>query len=90
MVAILDPEVVVVRSIFSLNARLADGVRAQLKHALVDCPVVRPGTPGDEGRWMAAQGAALRASDLYVRPRVEARCEQDDVASVSAVRSLDG
>jgi predicted NBD/HSP70 family sugar kinase len=87
-VATLDPEIVVVRSVYFPRESLAAGIRQELERAMGDCPDVRLGTPGRNGRWMGAQGAALLASDLYVAPRVNARCDQREVPHVDAVGPL--
>jgi predicted NBD/HSP70 family sugar kinase len=74
-VAMLDPDIVVLRSIFFPSSRLVDGVLHELRAASLEVPIVKLGTRADTGRWMGAQGAALFVGDRYARPRIQAARE---------------
>lgn len=86
-VAMLDPDIVVLRSQFFPSSRLSDGVLEELKAASLDVPVVKLGTDGERGRWMGAQGAALVVSDDYARVRIEHA--QEDWRAVEPLQPVD-
>lgn len=88
-VGILDPDVVILRSLFFPSPRLVHGVQEELSKAMLERPEVRLGTLGKPGRWMGAQGAALFAADRYVAPRVDAKCEQEPLTDPPLVSPLD-
>lgn len=75
-IAMLDPNIVVLRSIFFPTSRLVAGVIEELRAASLEAADVRLGTQGVRGRWMAAQGASLVVGDEYARPRIR-RAQQD-------------
>jgi len=82
----LDPDIVVLRSLFFSSDRLVDGVLEELRAASLDVPVVKLGTRAERGRWMGAQGAGLVVSDRYARARVQSA--QEDWRVVPALEPV--
>lgn len=88
-VAILDPDVLVLRSLFFPTRRLVEGVVSEFEASSLAIPAVRLGTQVERGRWMGAQGAALVVADHHAVPRVK-RAQENwrDVESITPVSPI--
>jgi glucokinase len=88
-VAMLNPDMIVLRPASFPSSRLVSGVLDVLRAALLDVPAVRLGSQAGLGQWMGAQGAALVVSDEYARPRVHnAQADWRSVPKLAAISPL--